>query len=90
MKARWVNVVWIDFTTDSMKFFAEQVEAFCRMLMSDQLYDVAYPNLGDHCVNSWCKYRAECYGRIMPPPGALYNLSIARKASGPIRLVPLT
>jgi hypothetical protein len=87
MHAKWVNVVWIDFTTDAMKFFAEQVEAFCRFTMSDRLWDAAYPNIGDHCVHSWCNYRAECYQKIMPPPGSLYNVSIARKAVGPIRLV---
>jgi hypothetical protein len=89
MKSRWVNVVWIDFTTDAMKFYAEQVESFCRFLMSDKLFDAAYPNLGEHCVYSWCKYRSECYSRIMPPPGSLYNLSIARKATGPIRLTAI-
>jgi len=89
LRAAWVNVVWIDYTTDAMKFYAEQVEAFCRFLMSDKLLDVCFPNIGDHCVTSWCKYRHECYSRIMPPPGSLYNLSIARKSSGPIRLVPL-
>ena len=86
MKGRWVNVVWIDFTTDAMKFYTEQVEAFCRMLMSDKVFDLAYPNLGEHCVYSWCRYRSTCYSKIMPPAGHLYNLSIARKATGPIRL----
>ncbi len=89
MKGQWVNTVWIDFTTDAMKFYADQVEAFCRFLMSDRLFDAAYPNLGDHCVYSWCRYKADCYSKIMPPPGTLYNLSIARKATGPIHLSPL-
>jgi hypothetical protein len=89
MKGRWVNIVWIDFLTDGMKFYAEQVEAFCRFLMSDKLFDVAYPNLGDHCVYSWCRYKSTCYSTIMPRPGSLYNLSIARKAVGPIRLSPV-
>jgi hypothetical protein len=89
MKARWVNLVWIDFTTDGMKFYAEQVEAFCRFLMSDKLLDVAHPNLGDHCVYSWCRYKHDCYSKIIPPPGSLYNKTLARKPTGPIRLTPL-
>ncbi len=89
MKGRWTNMVWIDFTTDAMKFYADQVEAFCRFLMSDRLFDAAYPNLGDHCVYSWCRYKDDCYSKIMPRPGSLYNLSIARKAVGPIQLSPL-
>lgn len=89
MKARWVNLVWVDFTTDAMKFFADQVASFCQFLMSDKLYDVAWPNIGDHCVYSWCKHKADCYSRIMPPPGSLYNVSLARKHVGPIRLTPV-
>ncbi len=88
-KARWVNLVWIDFTTDAMKFYADQVAEFCQFLMSDRLFDAAYPNLGDHCVYSWCKHKADCYSRIMPPPGSLYNVTVARKHVGPIRLTPV-
>ncbi len=88
-KARWVNLVWIDFTTDAMKFYADQVDEFCSFLMSDQLFDVAHPNLGDHCVHSWCKHKPDCYSRIMPPPGSLYNKALARMPTGPIRLKAL-
>lgn len=87
--AKWVNVVWIDFTTDAMKFFADQVADFCRFLMSDRLLDAAYPNLGDHCVQTWCKYKSTCYQKIMPSPGSLYNVSIARKPVGDIRLIAI-
>ncbi len=89
LKGRWVNMVWIDFTTDAMKYYADQIRSFCEFLMSDKLLDVCYPNIGDHCKTAFCRYKAECYQKIMPPPGDLYNLSLARKPSGPIRLTPL-
>lgn len=89
IKGRWVNLVWIDFTTDAMKYYADQVRSFCEFLMSDKLIDVCFPNIGDHCKNSFCRYKAECFSKIMPPPGSLYNLSLSRKQVGPIRLTPL-
>jgi len=89
LKGRWVNLVWIDFQTDAMKYYADQVRGFCEFLMSDKLLDVCFPNISDGCKTSFCRYKRECFDAIMPRPGSLYNLSLALRPTGPIRLTPL-
>lgn len=85
----WVTLVWVDFTTDGMKFYADQIADFCRLLVSDRLFEVAYPSIGDHCIHAWCKHRVGCYDQIMPPRGSFVNVTLAHRPTGPIRLTPL-
>lgn len=71
--ADWTVLVPLDLTTDSMQFLADQVEAFCRFLMSDRLFDVAYPNLGDHCHRSWCNWQPGCKDWFAPAAGRFFS-----------------
>ncbi len=87
--AAWTDVVWIDFLRPDIAFYVEKVREFCLMLMSPMLLSVAYPNLGDHCSNSWCGYTASCYKKFMPPPGTHFNAAITRRPVGATRLGPV-
>jgi hypothetical protein len=93
LKAKWANLIWIDFTKPDMQFYAEQVKSFCQFLMSDRLWEVTYPAIGDHCTQTWCRHTVDCYKLFMPPPGRVYNVALRRKVApkGPVALptVPL-
>ncbi len=84
--AAWSTNVPVNFTTDAMKFYADQVAGFCQFLMTDRLFDVAFPNL-DHqnCHGSWCPYRASCYDKYAFQPGQEFNALAARMPTGSIR-----
>jgi hypothetical protein len=86
LKGNWTYRVPIDFTRDASKFYSDQLEAFCRFLMSDQLWAAAYPNLGEHCDQTWCPYRPTCKSAIMPPPGKWYDRARAMRPSGVINV----
>lgn len=81
----WIYPVPIDFTTDANKFYSDQLEGFCRFLMSDLLWDVAWPNIGEHCEDLFCAYRVSCKHKIMPPPGDFHDIGRASRPSGIIR-----
>lgn len=88
LKAKWATLVWIDFTKPEMQFYAEQVKAFCQFLMSDRLWDVTYPVIGDHCKQLWCPHTVDCHDLFVPPPGRVYNVALRRKVAprGPVAL----
>ncbi len=85
-RGNWTYRVPIDFTRDASKFYSDQLEAFCRFLMSDQLWAVAYPNLGEHCDQTWCPYTSTCKGAIMPRPGKWYDRAKAMRPTGAINV----
>lgn len=82
MHGNWTYRVPVRFTSSALEFYADQLEAFCRFLMSDQLWDVAYPNVGDGCEELWCPYRDPCKRAIMPPPGRWYDRNRAGRQVG--------
>jgi hypothetical protein len=88
MRAKWATVIWIDFAKPEMRFYAEQVAAFCQFLMSDRLAEVAYPVVGDHCQQTWCAHIVDCHDLFMPPRGRVYNVAKRRKVvpRGPVAL----
>jgi len=88
LKAKWANVVWVDFTKPEMQFYAEQVADFCRFIMGPDVLKHTYPVVGDHCTRTWCRHTVDCFKVFMPPPGRVYNKARARtiKSSGPVRL----
>ena len=88
--ATWAALVWIDFTKPEMMEYVQQVRDFIDLLRSDDLFRIAYPNLGEHCIKTWCPYRKSCYDAFMPPPGRIYDAAKAARPTGPMRLTPMT
>lgn len=82
MKAQWTTLVWINFEDPNVQFFVERVADFCRFLMSDKLWDAAYPNLGDHCHDTWCGYKHACADVFLPAAGTEFNAIMASKPTG--------
>lgn len=87
-RAGWATLIWVNFMTPSMQFFIERVREFCVMVMGDHLLNVAYPNLGPHCSDSWCGYKRGCHDTYMPGPGAEFNAAL-RRPTGMMRLGPI-
>jgi hypothetical protein len=81
-RGMWAYRLHVDLTTQAMLNYADQLEAYCRFLMSDNLWAFAYPHIGAHCEKSWCPYRPSCKRQIMPPPGQFYNGANAMKTVG--------
>lgn len=88
-RAAWTTLVWIDFNTPGMLFFTEKVAEFLAFLCTDMLPIVAFPNLGDHCSSTWCGYNGGCHNMIVPPRGIDYNVAIARRPTGPMKLTQI-
>ncbi len=82
MRAAWSVMVWIDWTLPGMQRYAEQVADFCKLLMSDKIFDVAMPRLGEHCSSTWCAYHDSCYSEMMPPKGILFDATASKRATG--------
>ncbi len=82
LRASWSVLVWVDFTTPGLQRYAEQISDYCRLLMSDKIFEVAVPRLGSHCSETWCPYGKTCYQEMMPKPGIFYNALEAKRATG--------
>jgi hypothetical protein len=82
MRAAWSSMVWVDWTKPGMKRYAEQVADFCKLLMSQTIFETAMPRLGSHCSETWCPYRKTCYQEMMPPQGTIYNAAAAQRPTG--------
>jgi hypothetical protein len=87
--AAWASVVWIDFTDPRMAEYIQQVRDFIDLLRSDDLFQIAYPNLGEHCFKTWCPYRKTCHDAFMPPPGRIYDAAKAMRPTGQVRLTAM-
>jgi hypothetical protein len=74
LRGSWVYPVEVDLTTAAVRNYSDQLEAFCRFLMSDLLWQVAWPNIGAHCEKMWCPYRPSCKRAIMPPVGKFVDV----------------
>jgi hypothetical protein len=86
MQGRWTYRVNIDLTTPERRQYADQLESFCRFLMSDLLWQVAYPNVGEHCRNNWCPYQKSCAKKLFPAPGKFYDAAKAFRPSGVVSI----
>jgi len=86
MTGKWNYRVPVNFMTDERRRYADQLESFCRFLMSDALWDVAYPNLGEHCKSSWCPYKRTCADKIFPAPGIWHDQARMMRPSGVVRI----
>lgn len=82
MRAMWATLIWVDWTQPGKKAYAEQVEAYCKYLMSDAVFEHAIPRIGSHCSETWCPYRKICYQEMMPPPGIVFDVNATKKLSG--------
>ncbi len=82
MRAAWSTLIWVDWTKAGPKRYAQHVKNFCEFLMSDLIYDLAFPRLGKHCGDGWCPFQSTCYNDIVPPPGTLYEVAKAKRATG--------
>jgi hypothetical protein len=89
MQGRWTYRVNVDLTAPARIEYGNQLEGFCRFLMSDTLWAVAYPNLGSHCRDTWCPYRRSCADRIFPTPGKWYDAVKAFRPSGMVAIGPV-
>jgi hypothetical protein len=86
MQGRWAARVDVDLMVPERLAFADHLESFCRFLMSDQLWAVAYPNIGPHCRDTWCPYQKSCSKKLFPAPGIFYDMTKALRPSGVVSL----
>lgn len=89
MNGRWTYRVNIDLRSPERQQYGAQLEGFCRFIMSDQLWAVAYPNLGPHCRDTWCPYQKSCASKIFPSPGKWYDAVKAFRPSGVVSIGPI-
>jgi hypothetical protein len=80
--AAWVDLIPCSFTSPDMQFFCDQVEEFCRFLMSDRLMEVAWPRLGKHCYQTWCPWEPHCAQKFIPPRGRHFDAIRRQTPSG--------
>jgi hypothetical protein len=86
LQGRWSCRVDVDLTVPERQAFGDQLEAFCRFIMSDQLWQVAYPNIGAHCRDTWCPYQKSCAKKLFPAPGIFYDVTKAMRPSGVVAI----
>lgn len=82
MRQAWTTLIWVDWTQPGKKKYAEQVESYCKYLMSDAVFEHAIPRLGSHCGETWCPYRKTCYQEMMPAQGITYDAAAAARPTG--------
>lgn len=86
LQGRWAARVDFDLTTPERQAYGAQLEAFCRFIMTDQLWAVAYPNIGPHCRDTWCPYQKSCAKKLFPAPGTFYDMAKALRPSGVVAI----
>jgi hypothetical protein len=86
LQGRWACRVDIDLTTPERQAYGAQLEAFCRFTMGDLLWQVAYPNIGPHCRDTWCPYQKSCSKKLFPAPGIFYDMAKALRPSGVVSM----
>lgn len=88
LRGNWAYRVPINFKDPAVVEYGNQLEAYCRFLMSDALWAVAWPNLGPHCDKTWCPYRDGCKRRILPAPGTgnWFHAQTAFRPSGIVKI----
>jgi hypothetical protein len=85
MKASWAMLSQpIDYTTDDMVEYLEQLEGYARGLRRKSLLKTAMPRVGSHCQSSFCPYTSICRDTLIPPASAPVDTPLTPKFVSPI------